>query len=174
MIGFAYKAIFGGTTMKLPRRRFLYLAAGAAALPALSRVAPAETYPSRPITMVVPFPPGGLTDVIARVLAEGMRTALGQSIIIENVGGATGSIGTGRVARAALDGYTVVIGIWNTHVANGATYALKYDVVKDFDPVLLLADAPLLLVAKKAIPANDLKEFIAWLKANPDKSSMAT
>ncbi len=174
MIGFAYKAIFGGTTMKLPRRRFLYLAAGAAALPALSRVAPAETYPSRPITMIVPFPPGGLTDVIARVLAEGMRTSLGQSIIIENVGGATGSIGTGRVARAAPDGYTLVVGIWNTHVANGATYALQYDVVQDFEPIVLLADAPLLLVAKKAMPANDLKDFIGWLKANPDKSSMAT
>ncbi len=160
--------------MKLPRRRFLHLATGAAALSAVSRVAKAQTYPSRPITMIVPFPPGGLTDVIARVLAEGMRTSLGQSIIIENVGGATGSIGTGRVARAALDGYTLVVGIWNTHVANGATYALQYDVVKDFDPVLLLADAPLLLVASKAVPANDLKQFIAWLKANPDKSSMAT
>src|SRR5499427_4672733 len=129
--------------MKLPRRQFLYLAAGAAALPAVSRTARAQTYPSRPITMVVPYPPGGLTDVIGRILAEGMRTSLGQSI-------------------------------WNTHVANGATYALQYDVVKDFEPVLLLADAPLLLVASKAVPANDLKEFIAWLKLNPDKSSMGT
>jgi tripartite-type tricarboxylate transporter receptor subunit TctC len=160
--------------MKLPRRKFLHLAAGTAALPTVARFAWAQAYPSRPITMVVPFPPGGLTDVIARVLAEGVRTSLGQSIIIENVGGATGSIGAGRVARAAPDGYTLVIGIWNTHVANGATYALKYDVVNDFDPVLLLADAPLLLVAKKAIPANDLKEFIGWLNASPDKSSMAT
>jgi tripartite-type tricarboxylate transporter receptor subunit TctC len=103
-----------------------------------------------------------------------MRTSLGQSVIIENVGGANGSIGTGRVARAAPDGYTLVVGIWNTHVANGATYALQYDVVKDFEPVVLLADAPLLLVASKAVPANDLKEFIAWLKLNPDKSSMGT
>jgi len=124
--------------------------------------------------MIVPFPPGGLSDVIGRILAEGMRTLLGQSFIIENVGGATGSIGTGRAARAAPDGYTLVVGIWNTHVANGATYPLQYDVVKDFEPIVLLADAPLLLVAKKAIPANDLHEFIAWLKANPDKLSMAT
>jgi tripartite-type tricarboxylate transporter receptor subunit TctC len=160
--------------MKLPRRRFLHLAAGAAAVPAASRVACAQTYPSRPITMIVPFPPGGLADAIGRILAEGMRTSLGQSVIIENVGGATGSIGTGRVARATPDGYTIVLGIWNTHVANGAMYALPYDVVSDFAPVALLADAPLLLAAKKALPANDLKEFIAWLKANPDSASMGT
>src|SRR5215470_18505623 len=160
--------------MKLPRRTFLHLAAGATALPAVSRTARAQAYPSRPITMIVPFAPGGLTDVIGRILAEGMRTSLGQPVIIENVGGANGSIGTGRVARAAADGYTLVVGIWNTHVANGATYALQYDVAKDFEPIVLLADAPLLLVAKKTIPANDLKEFIAWLRANPDRSSMAT
>jgi tripartite-type tricarboxylate transporter receptor subunit TctC len=160
--------------MSLPRRQFLYLAAGAAALPAVSRTAWAQTYPSRPITMIVPFPPGGLADVIGRIAAEGMRASLGQSIIIENVGGANGSVGTGRVARTAPDGYTLVLGIWNTHVGNAATYALQYDVVKDFEPIALLADAPLLLVAKKAIPANDLKELIAWLKANPDKASMGT
>jgi tripartite-type tricarboxylate transporter receptor subunit TctC len=160
--------------MRLPRRRFLHLAACAGALPALSRFAWAQAYPSRPITMIVPFPPGGLTDVIARVLSEGMRTALGQTIVIDNVGGASGSIGAGRVARAAPDGYTVVVGTWNTHVANGATYALQYDVVKDFEPVVLLADAPMLLVAKKAAPTNDLKEFVAWLKANPDKAMLAT
>jgi tripartite-type tricarboxylate transporter receptor subunit TctC len=160
--------------MNLPRRRFLHLAAGAAALPAVSRIARAQTYPTRPITMIVPFPPGGLADVIGRIAAEGMRASLGQSIIIENVGGANGSVGTGRVARTAPDGYTLVLGIWNTHVGNAATYALQYDVVKDFEPIALLADAPLLLVAKKAIPANDLKELIAWLKANPDKASMGT
>jgi tripartite-type tricarboxylate transporter receptor subunit TctC len=161
--------------MKLPhRRQFLHLAAGAAALPAVSRTARAQAYPSRPITMIVPFAPGGLTDVIGRILAEGMRTSLGQPVVIENVGGANGSIGTSRVARAAPDGYTIVVGIWNTHVANGAIYALQYDVVKDFEPVLLLADAPLLLVTSKSVPANDLKEFIAWLKLNPDKSSMGT
>jgi tripartite-type tricarboxylate transporter receptor subunit TctC len=119
--------------------------------------------------MIVPFAPGGLADVTGRIMAEGMRASLGQSIIIENVGGANGSIGTGRVARAAPDGYTLVLGIWNTHVGNGATYALQYDVVNDFEPIALHADAPLLLVAKKAIPANDLKELIAWLKANPTR-----
>ena len=160
--------------MKLPRRRFLHLATVAAALSAVSRVAKAQTYPSRPITMIVPFPPGGLADVIGRIAAEGMRASLSQSIIIENVGGANGSIGTGRDARTTPDGYTLVLGIWNTHVGNAATYALQYDVVKDFAPIALLADAPLLLVAKKAIPANDLKELIAWLKANPDKASMGT
>ena len=160
--------------MNLPRRRFLHLAAGVAALPAVSRIAWTQSYPSRPITMIVPFPPGGLADVIGRIAAEGMRASLGQSIIIENVGGANGSVGTGRVARTAPDGYTLVLGIWNTHVGNAATYALQYDVVNDFAPIALLADAPLLLVAKKAIPANDLKELIAWLKANPDKASMGT
>jgi tripartite-type tricarboxylate transporter receptor subunit TctC len=160
--------------MKLPRRNFLHLAVGAAALPGVSRLARAQAYPSRPITMIVPFAPGGLTDVIGRLLAEGMRTWLGQPVIIENVGGANGNIGTSRVARAAPDGYTIVVGIWNTHAANGAIYRLQYDIVKDFEPVLLLADAPLLLVASKAVPANDLKEFIAWLKLNPDKSSMGT
>ena len=156
--------------MKLLRRRFLCLAASIATLPPVSRIARAQTYPARSITMIVPFAPGGLADLIGRILAEGMRASLGQSVIIENVGGAAGNIGTGRVARAAPDGYTLVLGIWNTHVANGAIYALQYDVVKDFEPIALLADAPLVLVARKALPANDLKEFIAWLKLNPDKS----
>jgi tripartite-type tricarboxylate transporter receptor subunit TctC len=160
--------------MPLVRRQFLHLAAGAATLAAASRIARAQGYPSRPITLMVPFPPGGLTDVVGRLLAEGLRTSLGQTIVIENVGGATGSIGTGRVARAAPDGYTLTVGIWNTHVANGVTYPLQYDVVNDFEPIALLADAPLLLVAKQAMPANDLKEFIAWLEANPDKASLGT
>jgi tripartite-type tricarboxylate transporter receptor subunit TctC len=160
--------------MPVPRRRFLRLATGAVALPALSRAAMAETYPSRPITLIVPFPPGGLADLIARLITEGMRARLGQSLIIENVGGATGSIGTGRVARAPPDGHTLVLGIWNTHVANGATYSLSYDVVKDFEPVVLLADAPLVMVVKKAMAANTLQEFITWLRANPNQASFAT
>ena len=142
-----------------------------AALASLTSVS-AQTYPSRPITLIVPFPPGGLTDVVGRILAEGMRASLGQPVIIENIGGATGSIGTGRVARAEPDGYTLVLGIWNTHVGNGAVYNLQYDVVKDFQPVAFLADAPLLFAVKKTIPANNMKEFIAWLQANPDKASM--
>jgi tripartite-type tricarboxylate transporter receptor subunit TctC len=132
--------------------------------------ATAQTYPARPINMIVPFPPGGLSDVVGRIVAEGMRGALGQSVIIENVGGATGSIGTGRVARAAPDGYTLALGIWNTHVANGVAYSLAYDVVEDFVPIALLADAPLVILAKKDVPAKDLKELVAWLKANPNKS----
>jgi tripartite-type tricarboxylate transporter receptor subunit TctC len=124
--------------------------------------------------MIVPFPPGGLTDVLGRVLAAGMETSLGQSVVVENVGGADGSIGTGRAARAAPDGYTMVLGIWNTHVANAVTYRLDYDVVKDFAPIVLCAGAPLVLVAKKTIAAHDLQGYIAWLKANPGKASMAT
>ena len=158
---------------QLSRRRFLVTAAGPA-LVATSRVAVAQAYPSRPITMIVPFAPGGLTDVLGRVLAAGMQTVLGQSVVVENVGGAGGSIGSGRVARATPDGYTVVLGIWNTHVANGLTYKLDYDVVKDFAPVVLCADAPLVLLAKKSAPASDLRGYIAWLKANPGKASLGT
>jgi tripartite-type tricarboxylate transporter receptor subunit TctC len=159
--------------MKLPRRRFLHLAAGAAALPALSPMARAQTYPSRPITMVVPFPAGGSTDAVGRIVAERMRVSLGQAVVIENVGGAGGSIGVGRVARATPDGYTLDIGQWDTHVANGATFALSYDVVKDFEPIALLSSNPFLILAKKAVPAGDLKGLVAWLKANPDKASQA-
>jgi tripartite-type tricarboxylate transporter receptor subunit TctC len=159
--------------MKLPRRRFLHLAAGAAALPVLSPIARAQTYPSRPITLVVPFPAGGSTDAVGRIVAERMRVSLGQAVVIENVGGAGGSIGVGRVARAAPDGYTLDIGQWDTHVANGATFALSYDVVKDFEPIALLSSNPFLILAKKAVPADDLKGLVAWLKANPDKASQA-
>src|SRR6266700_3761307 len=128
--------------MRLPRRQFLLLAGVAAALPIAPGIAGAQTYPSRSITIVVPFPPGGSTDVVARIMAERMRPLLGQPIIIENVGGAGGSIGVGRVARAAPDGYTIDIGQWDTHVANGATFALSYDVVKDFEPIALLSSNP--------------------------------
>ena len=160
--------------MKLRRRRFLHLAAGAIALPALSRVASAETYPTRPITIVVPFPAGGPTDTLARIMADHMRTSLGQSVIIENVSGGAGSVGVGRVARAAPDGYTVSIGHWNTHVVNGATLNLPYDVLNDFEPVSLLADTPIWMVARKTLPPKDLKELIAWLKQNPDKATAGT
>jgi tripartite-type tricarboxylate transporter receptor subunit TctC len=123
--------------MSLPRRRFLHLVSGAVALPAVSRIAMAQTYPSRPITIVVPFPAGGALDVFGRILAERMRASLAQNVIIENVAGASGGLGVGRVARAAPDGYTLVIGYWGTHVANGAVYALTYDVVRDFEPLAL-------------------------------------
>ncbi len=160
--------------MKLPRRTFLHLAAGAAALPAMSRTATAQAYPTRPITIVVPYPAGGPTDTLARILAEHVRISLGQPVIIENVSGAGGSIGVGRVARAAPDGYTVSIGHWQTHVLNGASYQLPYDVVKDFEPVSLLADTPQWIVARKTLPAKDLSELIAWLKENPGKALAGT
>jgi tripartite-type tricarboxylate transporter receptor subunit TctC len=160
--------------MKLPRRDFVRLAAGVAALPVASRTAMAQAYPSRSITMVVPFAAGGPVDTLARILAERMRASLGQTVVIENVTGAGGSIGTGRVARAAPDGYTLVIGIWTTHVVNGAIYALQYDVLNDFEPVALLANNPQVIVAKRSMLANDLKGLIAWLKLNPDKASAGT
>jgi tripartite-type tricarboxylate transporter receptor subunit TctC len=161
--------------MTLPRRRFLRLAAGAVAMPAVARIAHAQTYPSRPITMVVPFAAGGPTDTIGRIMGERMRASLGQTVIIENVTGAAGSIGVGRVAKAAPDGYTVSIGHWSTHVVNGAIYQLNYDVLNDFEPVsLVVTQAPQLAVVKKTLPVNNVKELIAWLKANPDKASQGT
>jgi tripartite-type tricarboxylate transporter receptor subunit TctC len=160
--------------MQFPRRRFLHLAVALAAVPAFSWGASGQTYPSRPVTIVVPYPAGGPTDTLARILADHMRTSLGQTVIIENVSGAGGSIGVGRVARATPDGYTLSIGHWQTHVLNGASSQLPYDVVKDFEPVLLLADTPQWIVARKTFPANDLNEFIAWLKQNPGKATAGT
>jgi tripartite-type tricarboxylate transporter receptor subunit TctC len=143
--------------IKLARRKFLHLAAGAVALSAVSRIAWAQTYPSRPITMIVPFAAGGATDVIARIVAERMRVSLGQPVIIENVTGANGTIGVGRAVHASPDGYTISVGHWSTHVVNGAIYALQYDALNDFEPIALIASNPQLIVAKKAMPANDLK-----------------
>ncbi len=160
--------------MKLPRRKFLHLAACAAALPVVSRIARAQSYPTRPITFNVPFPAGGPTDAIARVMGERMRVALGQPILIENVSGAAGSIGVGRVAHAPPDGYTVGVGHWSTHVVNGAIYDLSYDLLKDFAPVALLPANPQLIVSKKNVPAANLKELITWLKANESKAAAGT
>jgi tripartite-type tricarboxylate transporter receptor subunit TctC len=160
--------------MKLPRRQFLHLAAGAAALLAMSHIARAQTYPSRPITLVVPFPAGGATDPLARVLVEHMKGTLGQTIVIENVAGAGGSLGVGRVARAAPDGYTLSIGHTGTHVFNGATLNLQYDVMKDFEPIALLANTPQWIIARKTLPPSNLGELVAYLKANPGKASVAT
>src|SRR6266508_2219391 len=130
----------------------------------------AQTYPSRPITIVVPFPPGGSTDVVARIMAERMRPVLGQPVIIENVGGAGGSIAVGRVARATPDGYTIDIGQWDTHVGS-VIYRLTYDLQKDFDPIGLMSINPQLMVGKKALPADDLKGLVAWMKANHGKAT---
>src|SRR5258708_14220865 len=160
--------------MKLPRRRFLQLACGAAALPAFSGMANAQSYPVRPIPIIVAFPAGGPSDTLARIMAERMQGPLGQPVIVENVTGANGTIGVGRVARAAPDGYTLVAGIWGTHVVNGAIYPLQYDVLNDFEPVALLTNNSELIVAKNALPANDLKEFIAWSKAAAEKTLAGT
>ena len=154
-----------------PRRRFLRLAAGTAVLPALSQIADAQAYPARPITMIVPFPAGGATDVIARIMVERMRGPLGQPIVIENIGGADGSIGVGRTARAQPDGYTICLGLDSTFVHNGAFYSLPYDVLKDFEPISPLATGPVVLVARKTMPAQNLSELIAWLKAHPNQAS---
>ena len=136
--------------------------------------AAAEDYPSRPITVVVPFPAGGGTDRLARVLAEQMKVELGQAVIVEDVGGAGGSLGVARVAHATPDGYTLVFGNWASNVGSGAVYPVDYDLLKDFEPIARIADAPLWLVARKNFPANDLREAIAWLKANPGKATAAT
>src|SRR5215510_13607915 len=160
--------------MKLPRRQFLHLAATTVALPAFSRVATAQAYPSRPVTIIVPVPPGGVADPIARILADHLAVTLGQPVVVENVTGAGGSIGVGRAARAAPDGYTVSIGNWLSHVGASAVYPVQYDVLTDFEPVSLLTNSPILITARKDFPANDLNELIAWLKANPDKATAAT
>jgi tripartite-type tricarboxylate transporter receptor subunit TctC len=160
--------------MKPSRRRFLRLGAGAATLPAVGRAARAQAYPTRPITIIVPFPPGGISDVMARLMAEPMRAFLGQPVIIENVGGAAGTIGVGRAVRAAPDGYTLSIGTTSSHVLTGALYALRWDLVKDLEPLAPLVSEPLMIVGRKGIPAQNLTELIAWLRANPDKASQGT
>jgi tripartite-type tricarboxylate transporter receptor subunit TctC len=157
--------------MNLPRRTFLHLAAGAVALPAVSRGASAQTYPARPITMIVPYPPGGAADTIGRIVVEQMRQPLGQPIIIENVGGAEGSIGTGRAAHARPDGYTICLGIMDTHVLNGAFYALTYDVLTDFAPISALATNPVVLYARRTLPVKDVNDLVAWLKVQGNQAS---
>jgi tripartite-type tricarboxylate transporter receptor subunit TctC len=146
------------------------LAANLGTIPTAS----AQAYPSRPIVVVVPFAAGGPTDALARIVTERMRKTLGQPILVENTSGAAGSIGVGRVARAAPDGYTVGIGHWSTHVVNGAIYDLQYDLLKDFEPVAMITTGPQLIIAKNAVPAKDLKELIAWVKANQDHVSAGT
>jgi len=160
--------------MNPPRRRLLKLAASAAALPILAHKAAAQAYPSRPITVIVPASAGGPTDAIGRILAERMGALLGQTIVIDNVSGASGSIGVGKVAQAQPDGYTLGIGQWSHYVLNGAIYSLQYDLLADFAPISLVVTGPMMLVSKKSLPADDLKGLIAWLKANADKASAGT
>jgi tripartite-type tricarboxylate transporter receptor subunit TctC len=157
--------------MKSSRRKFLRLVAAAAAPPFVSRVAQAQNYPTRPITLIVPVAAGGGADTLARVIAPSMTKSLGQNVIIENVAGADGSVGTGRVARARPDGYTIGLGFLGTHVFNGAYYSLPYDVLNDFTPISPLVRLSVLFSARKTLPPNNLIELIAWLKANPNKAT---
>ena len=148
------------------------LSVGIALLVAGLMGAQAQDYPNRPINVVVPFPAGGATDAIMRNLGDRMRVSLGQPLVVEYVTGAGGTVGTTRVARAAPDGYTIVCGHFGTHATNGAVYSLPYDLVTDFAPISLLPSNPYLLVVNKDLPVNNLREFMAYLKANPDKVNM--
>jgi tripartite-type tricarboxylate transporter receptor subunit TctC len=134
----------------------------------------AQTYPARPVTIVVPFSAGGPTDTLARIMSERMRKALGQPVLVDNTTGAGGSIGTGKVARAGPDGYMVSIGHWGTHVVNGAYYSLPFNVLTDFEPVMMIASNPQIIISKNAVPASNLKELVAWIAANPGKVLMGT
>src|SRR3954471_20952325 len=154
------------------RRDFIRAAVcAAAAWPAAVR---AQSFPSRPITLIVPFAAGGPTDVLARILAEHMRQTLGQTVLIENVTGASGAIAGLRAARSSPDGYTLTIGHWGTHVLNGAVYSLQYDVLGDFEPVALIGNGPQLIIGRPTLPARTLKELVGWLKDNPDRATAGT
>ncbi len=137
-------------------------------------VARADDYPTRPITMIVPLAPGGSTDTLGRIIAQAMRPTLGQTLVVENTAGAAGTIGVTRAQRSAPDGYTVLWGMWGTNVANGAIYDLGFDLLNDFEPVALVATQPFLIDGRKTLPANNLKELVAWLKQNGDKTTMGT
>ena len=150
----------------------LILALAASAM--MAGAAQAQSYPTRPISMIVPFAAGGPTDIIARIVGEHMSKTLGQQIVVENVAGAGGTTGITRAAQSKNDGYTIMMGHMGTHGAAPALYAnLKYDPTKDFEPIGMAAGTPILIVAKKNFPAKDLKEMMAYLKANPDKVNQA-
>jgi tripartite-type tricarboxylate transporter receptor subunit TctC len=135
-------------------------------------MAAAQNYPTRAMTMIVPFPAGGATDTLARFLAEKMRAVFGQPVIIENVAGAAGSLGVARAVRSAADGYILSIGTSTTHMLTGGLYALQFDLLKDLEPVIHIGSEPLLIVGRKSLPADNLNGLIAYLKANPDKASV--
>ena len=153
------------------RKLFAPIAVAIMALAAAGTAA-AQTYPTRPVTMIVPFPAGGATDALARFLGEHMRTLLGQPIVIENVAGAAGSLGVARAVRAAADGHTLSIGTSTTHMLTGGLYALQFDLLTDLEPIVQIASEPLMIVGKKDFPAQDLKELMTWLKQNPGKASV--
>src|ERR1700677_2529155 len=158
--------------MTIARRPFLQWTAGAAVLPALSQVAAADTFPSRPITIVCPFAAGGATDVMSRVLADPMGKALGQTIIVVDLTGAAGAIGVAKVVRSPADGYTLSVGTLTTHVLIGGLYRLDFDLLNDLTPIAELGYEPLLICVKNSLPVKNLQELIAWLKANPGKASV--
>lgn len=154
------------STLRMPIKSALAVLCSVA-ITAVMSFSLAQPYPKRPITIVVAYPPGGATDVVARIVSDHLQGSLGQPVVVENMGGANGSVGAARVARAAPDGYTFIVGNWNNFVANGAIYDLKYDLRTDFTPIALLTETPLLITARNTLKAKNLKEFIAWLKDNP-------
>src|SRR5215471_1202009 len=160
--------------MNIRRRHFLHLAAGAATCAASTSLAHAQAFPSRPITLIVPYGAGGPTDTIARILADRMHASLGQPVVVENVIGASGSIGVGRAARSAPDGYTICIGTWATHVLNGAVLALPYNIETALDPIAQVASDPPLIVSNKDLPATNLAQFIEWLKVHSNTATQGT
>jgi tripartite-type tricarboxylate transporter receptor subunit TctC len=160
--------------MKLPRRNFLHLAAGAVALPAMSWIARAQTYPTRPVRAVVAFAPGGVTDTFARLMAQKLTEQLGKQVYVENIAGASGNIGTGQVAKAAPDGYTILFA-FSSHVVNPTLFArVPYDPIKDFDPVTLAVASTTVLTVNPAVPAKTVKELVDLIKANPGKYSFGS
>ena len=149
-------------------KRFSNVVLALALLSTAASAVIADDYPSRPITMIVPFAAGGPTDVIGRLLAQSMSQTLGQNVIVEDVTGAAGTVGVARVAHAPPDGYTLSLGHWSTHVANGAIYNLPYDLLNDLSPVTVLPSNPMLIVSRNSLPAKDLKELVAWIKEHPN------
>ena len=149
----------------------LFISCGALVSP---QRAIAQSYPTRPVTMIVPFTAGGSTDSVARIVADGMGAPLGQAVVIENIGGASGSLGVDRAVRAAPDGYSICLGSWASHVVNGAVHPTQHDLLNDFAAVSLIATNPMIIVGKNALPANDLKGLVAWLKANPGQALLGT
>jgi tripartite-type tricarboxylate transporter receptor subunit TctC len=160
--------------MKHPRRTFLLLAAGAAALPFLSRSAGAQTYPTRPVRVIIPFAPGGPTDVFGRLMAQKLSENLGKQFFVENIGGAGGNVGTGRAAKATPDGSTIIV-VATSYVVNPALFdKVPYDPLKDFDPVTLAVTTPMVLAVHPSLPADTLADLIVLIKANPGRYSYAS